>query len=121
MSQTPITEARASLSYWSDRASDLPWHRRAARREARMMISTSRAQLIAAYLEQWGLGLLARLLLPFLDTRGRSTGSHARSLALSSVRRTAIGRRLLVAAAGIVVASIACLALVVALVAHVAF
>jgi hypothetical protein len=83
-----------------------------------MMISTSRAQLIAAHLEQWGFGLLARILMPFLDTRGRSVGSHARSLALTSMRRTAVGRRVLVAAAGIVVASLACVVLVLAVVAH---
>jgi hypothetical protein len=118
---TTVTEARAALAHWSQRAADLPWHRRSARREARMMISTSRAQLVAAYLELWGFGLLARILLPVLDTRGRSAGSHARSLALTSVRRTAIGRKMLVAAAGIVVASLACLALAAWLLAQLAF
>jgi len=67
-----ITEARQALDYWSGRAAELPWHRRTARREARMMIATHRAQLIVARLERWGLGTVARGLAPLLDTRGRS-------------------------------------------------
>jgi hypothetical protein len=115
---TAVTDARTSLAYWSQRASGLPWHRRAARREARQMISTSRARLVAAYLEQWGFGVLVQILMPFIDRRGRSAGSHARTLALTSMRRTAIGRTVLIAAAGIGVTALASLALVITLVAH---
>jgi hypothetical protein len=118
---TTVPAAREAHAYWSQRASALPWHRRAARREARMMLSATRAQLVAAYLEQWGLGVLARILAPFLDTRGRSAGSHARSLALTSMRRTAIGRRMLLGAAAIAAGSLACLAVIGLLVVHFLF
>jgi hypothetical protein len=114
-----IVDAREALTHWSRRASDLPWHKRAARREARMNAARARADLIAAHLERWGLGSLARLLTPLLDTRGRSGGAHVRSLALTSARRTAIGRRIMLGVAGIAFATIACLAVVVELVTHV--
>jgi hypothetical protein len=63
------------------------------------MIATGRARLIAARLERWGLGTIARLLAPLFDTGGRSGGAHLRSLALTSMRRTALGRHILLAAA----------------------
>lgn len=114
-----ITEARQALDYWSGRAAELPWHRRTARREARMIIATHRAQLIVAHLERWGLGTVARGLAPLLDTRGRSGAAHARWLALTSIRRTALGRRILISAAALAAVSLAGLALIVTLVTHV--
>jgi hypothetical protein len=115
---TPITDARQALDRWTRRASELPWHHRAARREARRMIATSRAQLIGAHLERWGLATIARVLTPLLDTGGRGAGAHVRWLTWSSMRRTPLGRRILLGAAGITAASVACLALFAALVTH---
>jgi len=64
------------------------------------MVASSRASLIAAHLERWGFRSLERVLAPLLDTRGRSAGGHARRLAWTSMRRTAIGRRVLAIAGG---------------------
>ena len=114
-----IIDAREALTYWSCRASEVPWHKRAARREARTKAASARADLIAAHLERWGLGSLARLLMPLLDTRGRSIGRHVRSLALTSVHRTAIGRRVMLGVAGIAIATFTCLAVLAGLVTHV--
>jgi hypothetical protein len=97
-STTPISEARSALHYWSQRADALPWHRRAARREARVMIATARARLISAHLRLLGLRWVEALVAPFLDTGGRSPAAHVRSLALGSMRRTALGRRILIGA-----------------------
>jgi hypothetical protein len=113
-----IADARQALDHWTRRAADLPWHRRAARREARRMIATARAQLIGAHLERWGLFTVDRTLTPLLDTGGRSPGSHVRSLAFTSVRRTAIGRRILLGAAGLTAGTVAIVAVVVALATH---
>jgi hypothetical protein len=115
---SPIADARESLDHWSRRAADLPWHKRAARREARVMVAASRARLIVAHLERWGLATLAGLLAPLLDTGGRSAGAHARSLALSTARRTPLGRHFLLAAGAAAAAGLASLALIAALVTH---
>jgi hypothetical protein len=115
---TRIMDAREALDYWSSHASGLPWHRRAARREARVMIARFRAELIAAHLERWGLGAVARVLAPLLDTRGRGAGAHLRTLALTSMRRNALGRRILIGAASIAAVSLACVALIAALATH---
>jgi hypothetical protein len=116
---TRIAEARQALDHWSRHASELPWRRRAARREARMRIATARAQLIGAHLERWGLGAVERLLSPLLDTRGRSRGAHVRSLAFTSLRRTALGRRILLGAAGLAAAWLAVLGIVILIAIHV--
>ena len=116
---TRLVDAREALSYWSHRASELPWHKRASRRDARMRAASARADLIAAHLERRGLGSLARLLMPVLDTRGRSGVAHARSLALASARRTAIGRRIILGATGVAIATIACLVVMAVVVTHV--
>jgi hypothetical protein len=68
------------------------------------MIADSRARLICAHLEQWGLGRFERPLLRLLDSGGRSGGAHVRALALKGMRRTAIGRRILISAAAIATA-----------------
>jgi hypothetical protein len=93
-----IAEAREAFVHWSQRADALSWHRRAERREARAMAATWRARLITAHLQRWHLARFETALMPVFDTGGRSAGAHARRLALSSARRTAIGRRLLTAA-----------------------
>jgi hypothetical protein len=115
---TRITYTRHALDYWSRRAHELPWHRRAARREARMMVATARAGLIGAHLQHHGLGNADRILTPLLDTRGRSTGAHTRTVALTSIRRTALGRRILRTAAALAAASLASLVLLAALATH---
>ena len=96
---TRIDDARESLAFWSRRADELPWRRRAARRQARERITTARTQLIGAHLERTRLGAFAAHVTPLLDTRGRSAGGHARSLAFTTMRRTPIGRKLLIGAA----------------------
>jgi hypothetical protein len=116
-----IAEARHALDYWSTRESNVPWHRRAERREARTMIATSRARLIAAHLDHWGFGRVARVLAPVLDTGGKGAGAHLRSLAWTPLRRTAIGRRILFAAAGVAAAVVACLAVVAGVVLYLVF
>jgi hypothetical protein len=115
---TRIADTRASVAYWTRRADDLSWRRRAERREARTRASSARAQLIGAHVERWGLPTVDRRLTPLLDTGGRNAAAHARSLAFSSLRRTALGRRLLLAATGLAVATVAAGAAVVALVVH---
>jgi hypothetical protein len=114
-----IAVAREALAYWSRRASDLPWRRRAARREARTMLATSRAELVGAHLERWGLGGLERRLGPLLDTRGRGSGAHLRSLAFATMRRTRLGRRILFAGAALAGAAVVLLALAAAIATHV--
>lgn len=93
-----VADARESLAYWSRRADELPWRRRAARREARERVTAARAQLIGAHLEHTRLGTFVPHVTPLLDTRGRSAAGHARSLALITMRRTPIGRKLLLGA-----------------------
>jgi hypothetical protein len=115
-----IVEAREALEYWSRRAVRLPWHRRAARREAREMAARWRARLIGRHLDRWRLGWLERVLLPVFDTRGRSGGARIRSLAWTSMRRTAIGRRIIFVASFVVVASAASFVLLLAIAAHLA-
>jgi hypothetical protein len=115
---TPIAEARDALAYWSRRASELRWHQRAARREARSMIATSRARLVGAHLERWGRGTIAHRLIPLVGIRGLIAGAHVRSLVWTTMRRTPIGRRILLGAAGVAAASVACLALGAALLTH---
>jgi hypothetical protein len=112
---TPISEARTALDYWSKRVDALPWHRRAARREARLMIASARARLISAHLQRLGLRWLEPLVALLLDTGGRSPAGHLRSLALTSMRRTAIGRRILIGAGAAAVGAVALLGVAAAL------
>ena len=115
---TPIAEARESYAYWTKRADALPWHRRSARRDARVHASRWRARLLQAHLERWQLRTVARVAMPVLDTRGRSAAVHGRSLALTAVRRTAIGRRVLVAAVVLAAAGIATAAVIAGIALH---
>lgn len=113
-----IVEARDAFGYWSERADALPWHRRAERRQAREMTATWRARLIAAHLERSRLGRFQPAVMPVLDTGGRSAAAHARRLAWSSARRTAIGRRIIMAALAASVVAAAALTALVALALH---
>jgi hypothetical protein len=112
---TDIAEAREALEYWSGRAKKLPWHRRAARREARELAARWRGRLIAAHLERWRLGRFQSLLVPLLDTRGRSGSAHLRRLAWVPLRRTVLGRLVLVTALAAAATALTCFALVVVL------
>jgi hypothetical protein len=113
-----LADSREALGYWSRRASELPWHRRTARREASAKIATARAQLIRAHLQRWRLGGVDAIIGPLLDTGGRSAAAHARSLALTSMRRTPLGRRILVAGATVTALSLTCFGLGTAVAIH---
>jgi hypothetical protein len=115
-----IDEAREALEFWSRRADRLPWHRRAARREAREMTARWRARLVARRLERWRLGWLEGALTPLLDARGRSGGAHVRSLVWRSMRRTTIGRRVLFVMSFVVATTTLSFVLLFAIAAHLA-
>jgi len=53
----PLEQARASLEFWSQRRSVLPFYRRQARREADEMIRRWRTRLAAAERARFGTGL----------------------------------------------------------------
>jgi hypothetical protein len=108
-SATSITEARESLAYWRGRLERLPWHRRAARAEARDRVSHARRRLVAAQLERWQLGFLLAPLLALLAARERPL-KHARLLGLLALRRSQLARRLLIAATAASLAAVALLA-----------
>lgn len=84
------------------------------------MAARWRARLISRHLERWRLGWLESLVVPLLDTGGRRGSAHVRSLAYRSVRRTAIGRRILFVFSFVVCASAASFVLLLAIVAHLA-
>lgn len=108
---TDIGEAREALAFWSGRAERLPWHRRAARREARELAARWRGRLIAAHLQRWRLGRFEAMLAPLLDTRGRSVPRHAGRIAWRSVKRTPVGRALVIATTAFAVAGVMSMAL----------
>ena len=97
-----ISDARESLAFWSRRADTLPWHRRAARREARQSRSTARARLVGAHLEHARLGAFAPGVTEMLDT---GASRYLRWLAYIALRRTPIGRTLMLAAGAFVLAA----------------
>jgi hypothetical protein len=88
---TSLEDAREALAYWRDRHSRLPWHRRAARREAREMVSRSRARIVRAHLDRVGLGSLAAVAEPHL----RQRRLYARWLWIVLVRRNPWVRKML--------------------------
>jgi len=110
-SGTSVAEAREALAFWRDRRDSLSWHRRAARREARTMVSRSRGQLVRAHLEHRNIGQLAPVLEPLVFALGRGLGDHMRWLWVVVVRRNPLVRRWLLASAAAAVVSLAALAL----------
>lgn len=70
-SPPPAAEAREALRYWLDREARLPWHRRAARREARAMALAWQERLRRAELAALGDGPLGRLALWLTRPRPR--------------------------------------------------
>src|SRR5262249_36517668 len=115
---TRLADARTSVDYWSRRADDLPWRQRTARREARTRAATARAELIGAHVERMGLPAVERRLTPLLDTGGRKPGTHARSLAFAAMGRSALGRKILLAATGLAIGAVLLSAATVALAVH---
>jgi hypothetical protein len=94
-----VAEAREALAYWRARQSRLPWHRLAARAEARTMARRWHARLLRAHLERWRLGFLQRALAPLLamPELGADRAHDVALMAFPRVARRA--RRLLLAVA----------------------
>src|SRR5436309_8388671 len=120
---TSVAEATEALAYWRGRHARLPWHRRAARAEAREMAARWQQRLVTAHLERWRLSALTGLVAPLMAWWGVSRVTRTRriaALALPVVRRTAIGQMLMAAAAALTLFAIAATVLVVVLIAHLA-
>ena len=113
-----ISDARDSLAFWSRRADTLPWHRRAARREARQSRSTARARLVGAHLEHARLGAFAPGVTEMLDT---GASRYLRWLAYIVLRRTPIGHTVILATGAFALAAAAAAAVIIALVIAIAF
>jgi hypothetical protein len=107
-----IADAREAMEYWSRREANLPWYRRAARRECREMIASWRATLVGAHLERWRLPGVADALLPLLHPRGRTPPQRT----WGRLARTTWGRLLLVGALAGAAFTVTAIALVVAVV-----
>ena len=80
------------------------------------MVTRSRAELVGAHPERWGPGAVAWHLTPLLDARRRSGGAHLGTLAFAAMRRTRLGRKVLLAGAGLAAGALVPLAAVIALV-----
>jgi hypothetical protein len=116
--EDPIGEASEALEYWSRRAERLPWHRRAQRREARELAARWRVRLVRAHLERVHLGNAEAVVAPLFYTRHRTGAGHLRWLAWRGMRRTSLGRGILMVSTTVTVAGVTCLALVGAVAAH---
>jgi hypothetical protein len=114
----PLSEASEALEYWSRRAERLPWHKRSQRREAREMAARWRVRLVRAQLERVHLGKAESVVAPLLYTRHRTGAGHLRWLACRGMRRTAVGRGILMVTTTLLVTGFACMALVAAVAAH---
>jgi hypothetical protein len=115
---TSVAEAREALAFWRARLRRLPWYRRAARAEARAMVSRWQRRVVQAELERWRLPALARPFASVIDWWGPSRRLPARRVARSLLRASALARMLAVAAAAVTVAAVAVLALVVVAIAQ---
>jgi hypothetical protein len=105
-----IAEAREARDYWRRREAELPWHRRAARAEAREMSMRWRHRLLNARLERWGIGH-ASLLAPIVVMLHQPRRQQARRVG-SLLLKTRFAKRLLLMAGAFTIASVATLALV---------
>jgi hypothetical protein len=108
-----IAEAREARDYWRRREAELPWHRRAARAEAREMSLRWRHRLLNARLERWGIrhaGLLAPIVVMLHEPRRR----QARRVG-SLLLKTRFAKRLFLMAGAFTIVSVATLALLVVL------
>jgi hypothetical protein len=115
---TSVAEAREALAFWRGRLMRLPWYRRSARAEARVMAARWQRRVIEAELERWRLGAVSRLVLPVVE-RWAPRGVRATHLARIAVRRTRLGRLLAVIAVAAVVTAVAVVALAAVAVAQV--
>jgi hypothetical protein len=113
-----ISEAREALDYWSRRAERLPWYRRGQRREARVLAARWRVRLTRAHLERLRLARAEPVVAPLLDTRQRSGVGHVRWLAWRTMRRSVVGRMVLMTAAGMLTVGLASVAVVGAIAVH---
>jgi hypothetical protein len=118
---TSVDEAKEALAFWRGRLNRLPWHRRAARAEAREMAARWQQRLVAAQLERWRLSALTGVVVPAVAWWGVSRATRTRrvaALAVPIVRRTPIGRMVMAAAAAIIVAALTMTVLLAVLIAH---
>src|SRR4051794_32057267 len=113
-----IAQAREALAFWRSRLSQLSWHRRAARREARTRVSRARVGLIRAHLQERQLGHFAAALQPLVVALGRTRGDHLRWLWAVLLRRNPLVRRWLLTVAVTAVGSLVALALLAVFAAH---
>jgi hypothetical protein len=93
----PMSEASEALEYWSHRAE----------------------RLVRAHPDRVHLGKAGAVAAPLLNTRHRTGAAHLRWLAWRGMRRTALGRGILMVTTTVTVPGVACLALVGAVAAHI--
>ena len=110
---TSVAEAREALAFWRARLKALPWYRRAARAEARDMVTRWQRRAVQAQLERWQLHGLARPLLAAIDWWGPIRRVPVRRVAKHAVGASAVVRMVAVAAVAVTVCAVAMLALVV--------
>ena len=113
-----MAEAREALAFWRGRLKRLPWYRRAARAEARVMVARWQRRLVQSELERWGLRGLARPVLAVIDWWGPLRAPAARRAATRVVRASPVARVLALAAAAVTVTALAVLVLVVVAIAQ---
>jgi hypothetical protein len=110
---TSVAEAREAHAFWRERLKRLPWYRRAARAEARMMAARWQRRMLQAELERWRLHGLAGPLFTVMDWWGPARGVAARRVTKRVLRVSPLARMVALAAAAVTVTALAVLALVV--------
>jgi hypothetical protein len=110
---TSVAEAREALAFWHGRLRRLPWYRRAARAEAREMVTRWRRRMLQAQLERWRLQGFAGPLLALVDRWELDDAVAARRVASRLLRLSPVARIVAVAAAAVTVTALAVLVLVV--------
>ena len=115
---TSVAEAREALAFWRARLRRLPWYRRAARAEARGMVTRWQRRVVQAELERWRLHALARPLAAVVDWWGPGRRLPARRVATSVLRASPLARMLAMAAAAVTAAAVAVLVLAIVAIAQ---
>ncbi len=90
----PPADAREALAYWNARREQLPWHRFAARREARAMTGVWSERLREAEIAALGGGLLGRARRALLMPRPRVGVLVRRALLAATALSLALGAAL---------------------------
>jgi hypothetical protein len=90
----PLADAREALAYWAGREAQLPWHRFAARREARAMTGVWRERVREAEIAALGGGLLGRARRALLQPRPRVGVLLRRALLAATALSVALGAAL---------------------------